>query len=102
MAGLALIAAIGAAAGQSGPHPDVDLRNTHVDVRLSSRDEYGVAVRDVELARTITALAAAAHLAVVATSARRRTADPSRKDRRGRRPGPGPGHRPGARPGGAG
>src|SRR6185436_4958136 len=34
-AGLALVAAIGAAAGPAGPHPDVDLRRTHVDVRLT-------------------------------------------------------------------
>jgi 4a-hydroxytetrahydrobiopterin dehydratase len=61
-AGLALIAAIGAAAGQSGPYPDVNLRYTHVDVRLTSRDEFGATARDVELARTITALAADAGL----------------------------------------
>jgi 4a-hydroxytetrahydrobiopterin dehydratase len=61
-AGLALIAAIGAAAGQAGPQPDVDLRHTHVDVRLTSRDEFGVSARDIELARTITALAADAGL----------------------------------------
>src|SRR4051794_41040465 len=59
-AGLALIAAIGAATGPAGPHPDVDLRDTHVDVRLTSRDEYGVTAGHIELARTITALAAGA------------------------------------------
>jgi 4a-hydroxytetrahydrobiopterin dehydratase len=58
-AGLALVAAIGAAAERAGHHPDVDLRHAHVDVRLSSHDEQGVTERDVELARTITALATA-------------------------------------------
>ncbi|HEY2794351.1 MAG TPA: VOC family protein [Micromonosporaceae bacterium] len=61
-AGLALVAAIGAAAERAGHHPDVDLRNAHVDVRLASHDEQGVTERDVELARTISALAVAAGL----------------------------------------
>jgi len=61
-AGLALVAAIGAAAGQAGHHPDVHLRPTHVDVRLTSADEHGVTSRDVELARAISALAADAGL----------------------------------------
>ena len=61
-AGLALVAAIGAAAERAGHHPDIDLRYAHVDVRLTSHDEQGVTERDVELARTITALAAAAGL----------------------------------------
>ena len=61
-AGLALVAAIGAAAEQAGHHPDVDLRYTHVDVRLTSHDEQGVTIRDVRLARTITAVAADAGL----------------------------------------
>jgi 4a-hydroxytetrahydrobiopterin dehydratase len=56
-AGLALVAAIGAAAERAGHHPDVDLRHAHVDVRLTSHDEQGVTERDVELARTIAALA---------------------------------------------
>lgn len=61
-AGLALVAAIGAAAEQAGHHPDVNLRYTHVDVRLTSHDEQGVTTRDVRLARTVTALAADAGL----------------------------------------
>lgn len=61
-AGLALVAAIGAAAEQAGHHPDLDLRDTHVDVRLSSRDEWGVTNRDVQLARTVSAVAADAGL----------------------------------------
>jgi 4a-hydroxytetrahydrobiopterin dehydratase len=61
-AGLALVSAVGAAAERAGHHPDVDLRYAHVDVRLTSHDEQGVTERDVELARTITALAAAAGL----------------------------------------
>lgn len=61
-AGLALVAAIGAAAEQAGHHPDVNLRYTHVDARLTSHDERGVTIRDVRLARTITAVAADAGL----------------------------------------
>jgi 4a-hydroxytetrahydrobiopterin dehydratase len=61
-AGLALVAAIGAAAEQAGHHPDVNLRYTYVDVRLTSHDEQGVTTRDVQLARTITAVAADAGL----------------------------------------
>jgi 4a-hydroxytetrahydrobiopterin dehydratase len=61
-AGLALVAAVGAAAGDVGHHPDIDLRPAHVDVRLTSPDERGVTGRDVELARTITGLAADAGL----------------------------------------
>lgn len=61
-AGLALVVAIGAAAEQANHHPDVNLRYTHVDVRLTSHDEQGVTIRDVRLARTITALAADAGL----------------------------------------
>src|ERR1700733_386335 len=61
-AGLALVAAIGAAAEQAGHHPDVDLRYTHVGVRLTSHDERGVTTRDVQLARVISTLAADAGL----------------------------------------
>jgi 4a-hydroxytetrahydrobiopterin dehydratase len=61
-AGLALIAAVGAAAGPDGPDPDVDLRRSHIDIRLTSPDDYGVTARHVELARTISGLAADAGL----------------------------------------
>lgn len=61
-AGLALVAAVGAAAEQAGHHPDVNLRHTHVDVRLASPDEQGVTSREVQLARTVTAVAADAGL----------------------------------------
>lgn len=70
-AGLALIAAIGAAAGPDGPHPDVDLRPTHVDVGLTSPGEFGVTVRHIELARTITALATDAGLRPAASAVSR-------------------------------
>jgi len=61
-AGLALVTGIGAAAEKANHHPDVNLRYTHVDLRLTSHDEEGVTGRDVELARAITALAADAGL----------------------------------------
>lgn len=62
--GLALVDAIGAAAEAADHHPDVDLRYGHVDVRLVSHDAGGVTSRDVDLARTVTGLAADAGLAV--------------------------------------
>lgn len=61
-AGLALVAAVGAEAERVDHHPDLDLRYTHVDVRLWSHDVGGVTGRDLRLARTISALAADAGL----------------------------------------
>jgi 4a-hydroxytetrahydrobiopterin dehydratase len=58
--GLQVVNAIGAAAEEMNHHPDVDLRYPHVDVRLSSHDVGGITERDVQLARTITEIAAAA------------------------------------------
>ncbi|MFE9203058.1 4a-hydroxytetrahydrobiopterin dehydratase [Micromonospora sp. NPDC007230] len=57
-AGLAVVDAIGAAAERMDHHPDLDLRYTHVDVRLWSHDVGGVTARDVRLARAISAIAA--------------------------------------------
>lgn len=62
-AGLALVNAVGAEAERMNHHPDLDLRYTHVDVRLSSHDAHGVTDRDIRLARTISSLAAEAGLA---------------------------------------
>lgn len=59
-AGLALVNAIGAAAQAADHHPDLDLRWGHVDVRLWSHDADGVTQRDVDLARTVSRLAAEA------------------------------------------
>lgn len=59
-AGLALVGAIGATAEELDHHPDLNLRYTHVDVRLVSHDVRGVSRRDIRLARRITALAAEA------------------------------------------
>ncbi|MEU4237845.1 4a-hydroxytetrahydrobiopterin dehydratase [Actinoplanes sp. NPDC026619] len=61
-AGLALVDAIGAAAEEVDHHPDLDLRYTHVDVRLTSHDTGGVTERDVALARTVSGLIADAGL----------------------------------------
>jgi 4a-hydroxytetrahydrobiopterin dehydratase len=58
--GLALVNAIGAAAEAADHHPDLDLRYTWVDVRLSSHDVRAVTGRDLRLAATISELAAAA------------------------------------------
>jgi 4a-hydroxytetrahydrobiopterin dehydratase len=56
--GLALVNAIGAAAEEVDHHPDLDLRYTHVDVRLRSHDAQAVTERDIRLARTISSIAA--------------------------------------------
>lgn len=61
-AGLALVNAIGAVAEELDHHPDLDLRYTHVDIRLTSHDTGGVTARDIRLARKISALAAEAGL----------------------------------------
>ncbi|WP_433790239.1 4a-hydroxytetrahydrobiopterin dehydratase [Actinoplanes sp. CA-252034] len=58
--GLALVNAIGAAAEAVDHHPDLDLRYTHVDVRLYSHDVGRVTGRDLRLAATISELAAGA------------------------------------------
>lgn len=70
-AGLAVVDAIGAAAETMDHHPDLDLRYTHVDVRLSSHDVGGVTGRDVRLARTVTAIAADAGLTLECASVSR-------------------------------
>ena len=62
-AGLALVNAIGRAAEEMNHHPDLDLRYSYLDVRLSSHDVNGVTERDVRLARTISGLVADAGLA---------------------------------------
>jgi 4a-hydroxytetrahydrobiopterin dehydratase len=58
--GLTLVNAIGAAAEEMNHHPDVDLRYTHVDVRLTSHDAGGVTERDIRLARVVAEIAAGA------------------------------------------
>ena len=55
----ALVAAIAAAADLADHHPDVELRYPgRVTVVLTSHDAGGVTMRDVELARTVSRLAA--------------------------------------------
>ena len=58
--GLALVQAIGAAAEAADHHPDLTLSYGFVDVLLVSHDAGGITTRDVELARTISGLAAEA------------------------------------------
>ncbi|MET8836499.1 4a-hydroxytetrahydrobiopterin dehydratase [Micromonospora sp. NPDC004540] len=70
-AGLSLVDAIGAEAERRDHHPDLDLRYTHVDVRLRSHDAGGVTDRDVRLARAISALAAEAGLSPAHTGVSR-------------------------------
>lgn len=65
--GLALVDRIGAAAEQANHHPDVLLTYPAVQVTLSSHDVGGLTSRDLDLARTISGLAAEAGV----------TADPS-------------------------
>ena len=55
--GARLVAAIADSVGATGHVPDVELRATHVDVLLTSHDVSGKTMRDVDLARRISALA---------------------------------------------
>lgn len=69
--GLALVNAIAAEAERLNHHPDLDLRYSHLDIRLSSHDVGGVTERDVELARTISDLAETAELETDSTGVSR-------------------------------
>ncbi len=60
--GLAIVNAIGAAAEEMDHHPDLNLRYTYLDIRLTSHDVQAVTQRDLRLARTIAAIAATAGL----------------------------------------
>ena len=57
--GLALVDEIGAAAEEANHHPDITLTYPTVHVRLVSHDAGGITSRDIDLARTISELAAA-------------------------------------------
>lgn len=69
--GLAILHSIGAAAEAMDHHPDLDLRYSRIDVRLSSHDADGVTDRDVRLAREISAIAEAAGAEVECASVSR-------------------------------
>lgn len=69
--GLAIVNSIGAAAEAMDHHPDLDLRYSRIDVRLSSHDADGVTDRDIRLAREITAIAVAAGAEVECASVSR-------------------------------
>jgi 4a-hydroxytetrahydrobiopterin dehydratase len=56
--GLRLVAAIGDAARAAGHHPELDLRETHLNVRLVTQEVHAKTEHDVDLARQISALAA--------------------------------------------
>jgi 4a-hydroxytetrahydrobiopterin dehydratase len=70
-AGLAIVDAVGAAAEAMDHHPDLDLRYTHVDVRLTSHDVGEVTGRDLRLARRISTIAADAGTATESVSVSR-------------------------------
>jgi 4a-hydroxytetrahydrobiopterin dehydratase len=57
--GIKLVVAIGEVAEELKHHPDIDLRYAHLNVRLMSHDLWAKTMRDVELARRISELAAA-------------------------------------------
>lgn len=69
--GLSVVDAIGAAAERMDHHPDLDLRYTHVDVRLISHDVGGVTERDVRLARAVSSIAAEAGVPLEQTAVAR-------------------------------
>lgn len=55
--GAEFVSAIASAADDAGHHPDVTLTYPSVSVVLTTHDEHGITERDVDLARTISALA---------------------------------------------
>lgn len=59
-AGLEFVVDIGAAAEAANHHPDVTLKYTYVEIELTSHDAGQITERDVELATTISELAAEA------------------------------------------
>ena len=60
--GLEFVNRIGAAAEARQHHPDLTLTYPEVGISLSSHDAGGLTSRDIELAREISAIAAALHL----------------------------------------
>ncbi len=56
--GLKLVSEIGKVAEELNHHPDIDLRYSHLNIRLMSHDVWAKTTRDVELARRISLLAA--------------------------------------------
>jgi 4a-hydroxytetrahydrobiopterin dehydratase len=56
--GVELVARIGAAADEANHHPDLTVTYGRVHVVLTTHDTGGLSTRDVELARTISAVAA--------------------------------------------
>ncbi|MBC9225042.1 4a-hydroxytetrahydrobiopterin dehydratase [Aeromicrobium sp. 636] len=56
--GMDFLVDVGAAAEAANHHPDVNLTYTHVDITLTSHDAGAVTDRDLEMARTISDLAA--------------------------------------------
>ena len=56
--GLKLVAGIGEVAEELNHHPDLDLRYRHLNVRLMTHDVWAKTMRDVELARRVSELAA--------------------------------------------
>ena len=55
--GVELVTAIGAVADAADHHPDIDLRYAGLTVRLVTHDVGGLSMKDVELARAISAAA---------------------------------------------
>lgn len=66
--GVRLVDAIGELADAANHHPDVDLRYAGVTVRLFTHDTGGVTVRDLALARQISAAARALNVAADPTA----------------------------------
>jgi len=71
VSGLAILNEIAAAAEEMDHHPDLDLRYSRIDVRLSSHDAGGVTDRDVRLVRRINEIAKAAGAEVECASVSR-------------------------------
>jgi 4a-hydroxytetrahydrobiopterin dehydratase len=62
--GLRIVNAIGAVADEMDHHPDLDLRFSRLDVRVTSHDAGGVTDRDLRFARRVSEIARAAGIEV--------------------------------------
>ncbi|MEV4348017.1 4a-hydroxytetrahydrobiopterin dehydratase [Actinoplanes sp. NPDC049596] len=69
--GLKIVNAIGEVAERMNHHPDVTLRYTQVDVRLTSHDEHGVTQRDIRLARAVSSIVSGAGVRMESASVSR-------------------------------
>ncbi|GAA0514093.1 hypothetical protein Ade02nite_49270 [Paractinoplanes deccanensis] len=69
--GLKIVNAVGEVAERMNHHPDVTLRYTAVDMRLTSHDARGVTQRDIRLARAVSSIVSGAGVTMESASVSR-------------------------------